>query len=86
MRRHFALICVALFLATVQIASTYWFTRPVAPVANQLRRVHVDITNGVIYAEFDSATLGMTPHAALQMQAELTRTIVEIQRRAQQVH
>lgn len=86
MRRHLPLVVVALFLAAIQIGSTYWFTLPVTPVANQLRRVHVDVTNGVIYAEFDSETLGMTPHAALQMQAELTRTIVEIQRRAQQVH
>jgi hypothetical protein len=86
MGKHLPLVMVAIFLAIVQVASTYWFTRPVPPVANQLRRVHVDVSNGVIYAEFDSATLGMTPHAALQMQSELTHTIMEIEKRAREVH
>lgn len=84
--KHLPLILVALFLAAVQIGSMYWFTQRQAPVAGQLQRMRVDVTDGVIYAQFDTTTLGMTPHAALQMQSELTRTIIEIQRRAQQVH
>jgi hypothetical protein len=86
MRTHLPLALAALFIAAVQVCSTYWFTRPATPVAHQLQRIHVDITNGVIYAQFDSGTLGMTPHAALQTQSELTRTIVEIEKRAQEVH
>jgi len=83
--KYLPFILTALFLAAVQVGSVYWITRP-PPVAGQLQRMRVDVSDGVIYAQFDTTTLGMTPHAALQMQSELTRTIAEIQRRAQQVH
>lgn len=85
MRKHLPLILVALFLAGVQIACTYWFTRHDA-VANRLDRIHVDIANGgIFYATYDSGTFAMTPRAALQTQAELSRTIALMQRQAQQM-
>jgi len=88
MRKHVPLIAATLFLAGVQIGSTYWFTRrPAAPVVDELIQLRLDVSDGVIYAKFNrDVTVGMTPHAALQTQRELGQMITEIERKAAQIH
>jgi hypothetical protein len=87
MRKHLPLIFVALFIAAVQVASTYWFTQRDAQVVDELIQLRLDVSNGVIYAKYNrDVTVGMTPHAAIQTQAELGRMIAEIQRKAAEVH
>jgi len=87
MRKHLPLIAAVLFLAAVQITSTYWFTHRPAPVVDELIQLRLDVHDGVIYARFNrDFTLGMTPHAALQTQRELGQMIAEIQRKASEVH
>lgn len=87
MRKHLPLIAAALFLAGVQIGSTYWFTRRPAPVVDELIQLRLDVNDGVIYAKFNrDVTVGLTPHAALQTQRELGRMIDQIERKAAEVH
>jgi hypothetical protein len=87
MRAHLPLLATALFLAAVQIGSTYWFTRKPAPVVDELIQLRLDVSDGVLYAKFNrDVTIGMTPHAALQTQRELGIMIAEIQRKAAEVH
>lgn len=88
MGRQVPLIIAVVVIAAVQIGSTYWFTRPPrAPVVDELIQLRLDTSDGVIYAKFNrDVTIGMTPHAVLQTQRELGMMVVEIQRRAQQVH
>jgi hypothetical protein len=86
-RKHLPLIAAAVFLALVQICSTYWFTRRPDPVVDELIQLRLDVNDGVIYARFNrDVTVGLTPHAALQTQRELGRMITEIERKAAQVH
>lgn len=87
MRKHLPLILVALFMAAVQVASTYWFTRRSEPVVDELVQLRLSVRDGVIYARYNrDVTIGLTPHAALQTQRELGTMIAEIQRKAQEVH
>lgn len=87
MRNHLPLLAVAVFLALVQIASTYWFTRRPRQVVDELIQLRLDVSDGVIYARYNrDVTIGMTPHAALQTQREFGRLIEEIQRKAAEVH
>jgi len=76
--KHLPLILLGLFLAAVQIASNYWFTHKPVPVVDELIQLRLDTSDGVLYAKFNrDVTVGMTPHAALQTQAELERMIRE---------
>lgn len=85
--KHLPLILLGVFLAAVQIASTYWFTHRDPPVVDELIQLRLDTRDGVIYAKFNrDVTVGLTPHAALQTQAELERMIREIQRKAAEIH
>ena len=85
--KHLPLILLGLFVAAVQISSLYWFTHREPPVVDELIQLRLDTSNGVIYAKFNrDITIGLTPHAALQTQTELGRMIVEIQRKAEQIH
>ena len=87
MRKHLPLIAVALFVAAMQIGSMYWFTHRQPPVVDELVQLRLDTRDGVIYAKFNrDVTVGMTPHAAMQTQRELGLMIVEIQRKAQEIH
>ena len=87
MKKHLPLILLGLFIAAIQIGSMWAFSRDRVQVASQLDRLRLDVSNGVIYATLRTAdgspvVIGMTPHAAIQMQVEMGHMITKIENAA----
>lgn len=87
MKKHLPLILLGLFIALIQIGSMWAFSRDRVPVTTQLDRLRLDVSNGVVYAYLRTADgkpviVGMSPHAAIQFQFELTKFIEQVKEAA----
>lgn len=73
--RAWQLVVALIVLGAIQIGCNYWL-RPKPAIAERVERIHLDVTNGLVYATLGthgggSTTIGMTPRAAVQLQLEI---------------